>query len=201
MEELIRTLTQMGIRVRMKIPHARRNCENCSHSFRHVSFGGSYYEPPDEEAGCSLEYSKSTHPLSEVVSLLLADYYEVFPDCLDEEAFWVATICPAYQEKMVTKCHECGKLINQPENDWELWVSTFGDSVPVCSSSCREKIEQQEEELMRSPSPAEVEEMREARQKIEMARMIDMGLFTPDGEPTKEFYRLSDQSYDQANKR
>jgi hypothetical protein len=47
-------------------------------------------------------------------------------------------VCGKFSPRMVGKCSECGKVINQPVYSWEHWAACW-DSEPVCSEECKAK--------------------------------------------------------------
>lgn len=48
-------------------------------------------------------------------------------------------VCGRYEPRMIKECTYCGKEMNKPEHEWNLFASPT--SAPVCSKDCQTKKE------------------------------------------------------------
>lgn len=46
--------------------------------------------------------------------------------------------CPYFSPRIIEVCANCGKEMNVPEFEWELWCASPHSQIPVCSIKCQE---------------------------------------------------------------
>lgn len=123
-----------------------KSCVNCSNQG---------WETGDESVGMD-GYLYCNHPEIGMDSenegagyLLLQEYVESQGNVVDIDER-IANVCPYYYPVMILHCTNCGKSINQPQQEWYLYGDVFCSyegiyPVPVCSPECVEAANQKAE--------------------------------------------------------
>lgn len=102
---------------------AQKSCSNCKHSAR--------------VPGNSFIYGQ-LYKRDQIECVLHKELKEI-----GEKNKWdnlvMPEVCGKYEPKMVHRCGYCGKIIDKPECEWDLYAGP--NITPVCSVECQGKKE------------------------------------------------------------
>lgn len=111
----------------------KRSCANCGH---HKWYPGGitkdFVQRPDIHE-CTCQYVPYT-VFDEAKQDRDEKGWEWDPDVMPE-------ICGYYTPELVGECKQCGKYVETPRLEWELWVEDPFGTLPVCSKKCQRKLQ------------------------------------------------------------
>lgn len=170
----------------MKPETTVKSCFNCQHLHR-WSYPATLYEPPDDGWECK-------HPQQN--QFPDADIDDITPNPNCQQCHGSGYIGYSHAHPNASKCGcwddtddlLCGKFYAANCPGYQFFDWEENDRLQV---ECEEKMEQQ---LFLTPS--QEAELNDIRESNEQQRLHSLGLIDENGQPTDEYYQLSEQKYD-----